>query len=169
MPESVERPAPERTTTSPSATRAVSASRSVSVGSRAGTGATLTPPWCRAFAPRAAVPDAGSPRRDTSPPTAGQPDPARLRRPRADAGTGRHDGRPIQVPRRVPHHQRGQQVPAVEEDLAVAVATAAAHPPLQPGRARPERMAPSAHPAQGAVAAGPAEQGEGRSRGRTPP
>src|SRR3712207_8346007 len=54
MPESVDSPAPERTTASPSARRSVRASRPVAAGSRAEAGATLTPPWCRAIGRRAA-------------------------------------------------------------------------------------------------------------------
>src|SRR3954454_22980133 len=63
MPESVHRPAPESTTTSPSATSPARSSRvpgSAAAGSTAG-GAAGTPPWCPSPPPRTATSGGGAP------------------------------------------------------------------------------------------------------------
>src|SRR4051794_15996912 len=147
MPESVDSPAPERTSTSLSESRSASASRAGSPVPGATVSRALTDPWCPLRAGRRRHGSAERP-----PPRS--PVRAGLTRPRGNSGTGRTLGRPgrfavllVGDPEVLP------QGPAVQEDLAVAEAAPSLEPAFEAGGPWAAQVAPATCPAKGGVAA----------------
>src|SRR3954466_5008924 len=147
MPDSVDSPAPESTTTSPSATSRPSASTSSGGTVSSRNGAALTRPSSPGRRPRAGT----SPFPRPAGATTFLPVRTGLRVP--TAGARRPLRRPVQAAVLAEHLLRLDESPAVEEDLAVAEAAPPAQAALQPGGPRHAEVPPAHRPAERGVAA----------------
>src|SRR3954449_13116565 len=136
MPESVDRPAPERTSTSPSATRSARASNAGSAVPVGAVSRALTPPSSLLGDQGAAA------ARPSLTPQPSSPVRARPGRARSETGAPGQLVRPLQVTVGVHDAEVVPQGPAVPEDLVVAETPTLLEPPLERGRVRTHAVAP---------------------------